>query len=303
MAIVVRALERRDGSVGSEAGVSQPLPTSVKALTGFIVVMGLIILGIAAWRIGKWRRSKIRAASQSFIGRVPDATSVVHVDFAPTGKAAEAAAEKEETTVEPYKWRPVSRPPAAHSSNKAVKNGTKRFFGNMATKKPAPLVVVSHSPPPTYDEAATTPYPTIVLQPADAIRSSAAPLPVQMLKADPSSPLPSPARTKSIGPGSPLYKSMGSKLTANGLSHSAAKQLPRLMAVVCTFTPSLADELAISIGEPLVLIEEYEDEWCLVQRAGKSDAERGVVPRFCLQEAPTLPNRRASHGVCSPANA
>ncbi|KAI0819000.1 hypothetical protein BC629DRAFT_690575 [Irpex lacteus] len=69
----------------------------------------------------------------------------------------------------------------------------------------------------------------------------------------------------------------------------AAKPLPRLMAVLCTFTPSLADELSISIGEPVMLLEEYEDEWCLVQRVGKSDAERGVVPRFCLQEAPTLP--------------
>ena len=42
---ITRALERRDNSAGSQAGVSEPLPTSVKALAGFIVVMGLIILG------------------------------------------------------------------------------------------------------------------------------------------------------------------------------------------------------------------------------------------------------------------
>lgn len=60
------------------------------------------------------------------------------------------------------------------------------------------------------------------------------------------------------------------------------------MVVTCTFVPSLADELAIKVGETLRLVEEYEDEWCLVQRVGKPDAEKGVIPRFCLQERPEI---------------
>ncbi|KAI0076479.1 hypothetical protein K474DRAFT_1598041 [Panus rudis PR-1116 ss-1] len=56
------------------------------------------------------------------------------------------------------------------------------------------------------------------------------------------------------------------------------------MIVTCTFVPSLPDELTIRVGESLRLLEEYEDEWCLVQRVGKPDAEKGVIPRFCLQE-------------------
>ena len=66
------------------------------------------------------------------------------------------------------------------------------------------------------------------------------------------------------------------------------------MVVVCSFSPSLADELAINVGEPLKLIQEYEDEWCLVQRIGKNDSERGVIPRFCIQDIPTLSQKRAS---------
>jgi hypothetical protein len=42
---ITRALEKREDSVGSEAGVTQLPSTSVKALTGFIVVLSVIILG------------------------------------------------------------------------------------------------------------------------------------------------------------------------------------------------------------------------------------------------------------------
>ena len=68
------------------------------------------------------------------------------------------------------------------------------------------------------------------------------------------------------------------------------------MTVVYTFVPTLADELSIKLGETIRLIEEYEDEWCLVQRVGKPDAEKGVIPRFCHQERPevigTLPRNK-----------
>lgn len=55
------------------------------------------------------------------------------------------------------------------------------------------------------------------------------------------------------------------------------------MVVVAFYVPSLSDELPIRLGETVYMIEEYEDEWCLVQRVGQTD-ERGVVPRFCLTE-------------------
>jgi hypothetical protein len=42
------------------------------------------------------------------------------------------------------------------------------------------------------------------------------------------------------------------------------------------------------------MIEEYEDEWCLVQRVGRTD-QRGVIPRFCLIERQEIiPRTRGS---------
>ena len=247
-------------------------------------------LGIAAYKIGKWRRNKLRAASAQVKADMR-ASHVVHVDLS---KTETTLSEKAAAVVEPYKWEPVARPPPAHSANKAVKNGTKRFFGGFMPNKPAPLVVDVQSPPPSYAEA--TPIPPIIVVSDEKGPASYG---LKIVPPSPSSPLPSPARSQSIGPNSPLYKSMitTAKFKAERASTQTAKPLPRMMAVVCTFTPSLQDELSISVGEPVTLLEEYEDEWCLVQRVGKADSERGVIPRFCLQEAPTLPSRRTSFGA------
>ena len=106
--------------------------------------------------------------------------------------------------------------------------------------------------------------------------------------------MPSPVRTKSIGPDTPLYKSLSiapsvtpnPKSNTKGGGAGLAGSLPRVMIVSSTFVPSLDDELTVRPGELLMMHEEYEDQWCLVQRVGSRSAERGVVPRFCLQEAP-----------------
>jgi hypothetical protein len=71
------------------------------------------------------------------------------------------------------------------------------------------------------------------------------------------------------------------------------------MTVAVLYVPSLSDELPIRLGETIRMIAEYEDEWCLVQRVGRTD-ERGVIPRFCLTERqeiiPRL-GRRVSRGL------
>jgi Variant SH3 domain len=69
---------------------------------------------------------------------------------------------------------------------------------------------------------------------------------------------------------------------------SSSKSLPRLMVVTTPFESTLQDELALRTGETLRLIREFDDEWCLVQRVGRPDAEKGVVPRFCLSERPRV---------------
>lgn len=70
------------------------------------------------------------------------------------------------------------------------------------------------------------------------------------------------------------------------------------MTVSTVYIPSLSDELPIRLGETLRMIEEYEDEWCLVQRVGRR-GERGVIPKFCLIERPEIiprTGKRASSG-------
>jgi hypothetical protein len=58
------------------------------------------------------------------------------------------------------------------------------------------------------------------------------------------------------------------------------------MVVTTSFESTRHDELGLRTGETLRLIREFDDEWCLVQRVGRSNAEKGVVPRFCLSERP-----------------
>ncbi|KAF9266484.1 hypothetical protein L218DRAFT_996666 [Marasmius fiardii PR-910] len=92
-------------------------------------------------------------------------------------------------------------------------------------------------------------------------------------------PLPSPARINSfVHQQGEIPAEIKLGTSKDGLP------LPRLMSVINTFTPSLEDEMLIHIGDTIRMLEEYTDGWCLVQRIGKSDAPRGVVPRFCLVE-------------------
>ncbi|TFY62049.1 hypothetical protein EVG20_g6839 [Dentipellis fragilis] len=109
-------------------------------------------------------------------------------------------------------------------------------------------------------------------------------------------PVPASPRTTSMGqPRTPTVCTP--KSTVSSLFSAKSSSLPRLMDVASTFNPSREDELAVRVGEVLRLLEEFEDEWCLVQRVGPVDAEKGVIPRFCLQERRrTAPHRRfASH--------
>ncbi|KAG8772903.1 hypothetical protein FRC15_002402 [Serendipita sp. 397] len=99
------------------------------------------------------------------------------------------------------------------------------------------------------------------------------------------------------------------------------KALPRTMVVTATFTPGLSDELPLTIGETVCMLEEYIDGWCFVQRVKvlvkdasklneprkggilvgvngtidpentytvpvEGDGNSGAVPRFCVSEWP-----------------
>ena len=59
-------------------------------------------------------------------------------------------------------------------------------------------------------------------------------------------------------------------------------QSPYSTTVVCTFIPSLPDELTISIGETLRVLAGYEDGWSLCMN---SRGKQGMVPNECLEES------------------
>ncbi|KAJ8480776.1 hypothetical protein ONZ51_g6433 [Trametes cubensis] len=279
--------------------VVNPLPVSVRVLTAFFVILGVLILGIATWRIVVWRRRKLRTASQKY--RTGSYASSEKIR--PIGEGMPM--EKQEVIVilptEPQaasvrrdegKWVPqVTGYNAGKSSSKNANKNTSEVVIDVK----APVNDV-RSPPPTYT-ASTTPsstpsssprpphlnLPTVTVTHENSNLTVPAPAP---------SPVPSPRRASSFGVGAP----MGTDQQANLKSKPSVKgqKLPRNMLVEHTFIPSLADELTIKVGETLRMLEEYEDEWCLVERLGSRSGERGVVPRFCLKERPRGHHKRGA---------
>ncbi|KAJ7110275.1 hypothetical protein C8R43DRAFT_819392, partial [Mycena crocata] len=55
------------------------------------------------------------------------------------------------------------------------------------------------------------------------------------------------------------------------------------VTVQYNYLPTLPDELAISIGETLNVLQEYADGWLLCQN---NQGEKGMVPGRCLGRVP-----------------
>ncbi|KAI0695855.1 hypothetical protein C8T65DRAFT_710719 [Cerioporus squamosus] len=261
--------------------VVNPLPTSVKVLTAFFVILGVLIVGIVTWRIVVWRRRKVTTASQKYR----------QSSFSPSEKIRPIVEgtpmEKQEVLV----ILPIEPPPSVKPmSGKwkpqifSVANGA-----NVVDIKSPPAAEAARSPPPTYTAASSrssSPGST----PSSSPRPPALNLPTVTVTHENNdhlsvpavaTPVPSPRRTSSFG-----MEGLGEQANLRAKPSIKGQKLPRKMLVEHTFIPSLADELAIKVGEVLNMLEEYEDEWCLVERIGSRSGERGVVPRFCLKERP-----------------
>ncbi|KAK1224306.1 fus1 actin binding activity protein [Marasmius sp. AFHP31] len=169
---------------------------------------------------------------------------------------------------------------------------------------PTPPSIIVHpptppTPPPNGKKPRNSPPPlsnTTELYKPPSSRFSFSPLPPKTPGSN-ADPLPSPAcntsfsHQKSTAPLQMSAKHLSS-LSKSG-SGNDGLSLPRLMDVTETFTPSLVlGEMLIHIGDTIRMVEEYDDEWCLVQRVGKPDAPKGVVPRFCLTERQAAVSRR-----------
>ncbi|KAJ7029380.1 hypothetical protein C8F04DRAFT_42678 [Mycena alexandri] len=163
------------------------------------------------------------------------------------------------------KFAPSERsPPPSYM----VANGNKT--ASIASQIPLPPSPPHHSEiPPT----PPTPPAKKALNPFSRDIPSAKPVPSEL---PPPMPLPSPARSASFAAHQSASFSHMDKVDE--------ESMPRLMNVVNSFNPSMDDELLIQIGETVRVLEEYQDGWALVQRIGRIDAPKGVVPRTCIAE-------------------
>ncbi|KAG0197563.1 hypothetical protein BGX28_008979 [Mortierella sp. GBA30] len=55
--------------------------------------------------------------------------------------------------------------------------------------------------------------------------------------------------------------------------------------VVATYTPALADEIEIGLGDSVTILQEYDDGWCMGVNNTRGSA-KGVFPRHCVEMGP-----------------
>jgi len=261
------------------------VPTNLKGLVGVIVVLGLFALAVTTWKIIVSRRRRINMHSSLITVHEKQTGSAIRIDLEsanmekPSKVVLRPIVPPAEAGVG---WVPQLRadvaPPKVNKkrSKRATKPWEKNlaeFIGSSSSEREAP---------PSYFTANTVPLPPVPASPPRkplplSPMSTIQPTFISGVIPPPSSqkPIPSPARTSSyaLRPIPVLW---------------SEKKLPRLMNVEHTFDASREDELFISVGETIRLLEEYGDEWCLVQRVGRIDAEKGVIPRLCLTERPEL---------------
>ncbi|KAI0313124.1 hypothetical protein OF83DRAFT_1175970 [Amylostereum chailletii] len=286
------------------------LSTLAKSLIAAFTVLGALALGVLIWRtwITYKRRQKIPPShlygmtkdehrltltnlNDPFVTHKPIVLPAVprtpHAGWSPQIQNIVLPAG---LAVPP----PAQESRSSHSKSRSSFGSFRWLGGSLAPGTPLPSGLGTPpptTPPPAYQQGFVlpTPLPTISVPLAPLISPPAIRTDFDSgAVSSPLSPfeLPSPSLN-------PRTHSFNSKVSATMPSmrdcvsaHLSGSALPRLM-VVCTSFPAMrADELPITVGESLRLLEEFEDQWCLVQRVGRVDAELGVIPRFCLAERP-----------------
>ncbi|KAI0053956.1 hypothetical protein FA95DRAFT_1568282 [Auriscalpium vulgare] len=284
------------------------LSTSVKSLIGVFAVVGCVILFISSWKIRASYRRKYRAAKGPvLVEKRKSEKNVYPITLADSNDLSaphKAVLVPVVSTNPGVGWTPQIRevtlpnglmvPPVAVTATPR----TATEFG--ISPKSAQLNYDWTPPPPTYGSALLTNIPAPPPPPQQELPDVPPPTPVvASSKSKALSVKVAPKDTFEVPPipsPSPRSASITASFSTNpAVSHGAqtsfgasfpgvGNALPRLMTVVTDFAGTRDDELAIRAGETLRLLEEFEDQWCLVQRVGRSDAEKGVIPRFCLSE-------------------
>lgn len=268
-----------------------PPAKPVKALASFVTLFGVVIIIFVVWRIGVWRRRKRLAES---IRRRGEKALHLDIENGYSEKVLVVPPPGEGTVWVPMikPFRPtetISVPQTAASKTSRSKQLWENIGKISSESSPPPAYFIANNTTERYTPDSTPPSTAVI-----DVKPAAAPQPLIPMPPIPPSFTAAPASP----PLSPRSSSFSNKSWSPGSRRmSKGKRIPRLMSVTDTFVPSLRDELPVKIGEVVRLLEEYEDEWCLVQRVGRPDAPKGVVPRFCLEERPEVvppPGRRVS---------
>ena len=311
------------------------LSTSARSLIGSFVVVGAILFGVyaypgshpaeiidtfaavVAWKLHstrKRRKARAQAASAAKFsiayGKSEKPAFVSFADLGIVDGSYKVVLPPPIPSDPNVRWVPqirsvtlpsgVTVPPVAVT---APERTPKLQDGHPPTPNSGPSLSPVPSPPPAYRLLGLSPVPVPPTPPESPPADIPPPTPMHKSPGTTAStpmresfdlpPVPSPRSTSFQS-----VASTPSPAPRTGLATVfTPKSRPRLMQVTTSFQPSRSDELGLRVGETLRLIKEFEDEWCLVQRVGPPDAEKGVVPRFCLTERPRIIKNRATLSV------
>ncbi|KAJ7578519.1 hypothetical protein C8J56DRAFT_350276 [Mycena floridula] len=275
--------------------VSSMSSTTRTASIVFGVVAAVIFIGLAIWRIRCWKQKSMKqkpvavtvsTEKLSFddekkrpleisTSNLEKPKAVYQLRLDPPSAVDEKAGWAPQVTT--YRGVPMttkqllllkSSPKKYAQWEKKVLNLDRAPPPSFYTKGPG-AIPMPPTPPEPAKGAPTPPTP-----PATRSRALLPPSP-------PAEPLPSPARSTS-------FSKQQSKSMAKPSHYRSASSDSKVMKVINTFVPSLPDELKISVGDSVRFIEQHDDGWCTVQLLGKSDSQRGVIPRFCIVDRPSL---------------
>ncbi|KAI0256569.1 hypothetical protein BJV78DRAFT_289904 [Lactifluus subvellereus] len=314
---LARSVQQRANSSTNSTSTPAPssgppqiqLSTSAKSLIGFCTVLGTILFAIVAWKLrSRYRRRKIRLGHTRF--SIIDTTSEKQRLVFPTDSKGVYEPRNKVLPPAPSSptvgWVPqirsvtlpsgVTVPPVAVT---AYSRSPKLQDEYPQTPLSAPSTSPLPTPPPIYRALGIhtipvpptpEPVPHDIPPPTPMSKSSRATDSTPICESFDLPPAPSPRSSSFIRTTSTLTSSPRPSLA----TVFAPKSFPRLMLVTTSFEPTRDDELAVRTGETLRLIREFEDEWCLVQRVGRPEAERGVIPRSCLTDRPRIIKNRVT---------
>ncbi|KAJ7772945.1 hypothetical protein DFH07DRAFT_1057299 [Mycena maculata] len=288
-------------------------PTSTSVLAAVVAILAVVILigfGICVYR--RKRNAKKSAADSHIVDFSSEKMRRFDVDSkldlhasayilekpSPAFMPGASAADMNPNWVPQIPNRGAGLASQSSSSSKKSKSSKKSLRSSRGWDKTFSKIAPSErSPPPSYMPSVSSPS-GVPLPPSPPHLSTLPPTPptppankklnpfsreIPAAKPEPTDfppqmPLPSPARSASFAT---------HQAASLAEMDEEAMPPPRLMTVTTPFAPgpeSPEDELPISHGETVRILEEYQDGWALVQRVGRIDAPKGVVPRSCLTD-------------------